>query len=110
SELKRVQNLIFSYLLTPSDRLQTAKMLAEIYQLTLGKISSELSDLLLEQKQIYVRPESSVSNGMNSDRPELELAIKAVRSLSVDPISFADDGSLQAGKVLARLDKLPDNL
>jgi len=33
-----------------------------------------------------------------------------VRSLSVDPISFADDGSLQVGKVLARLDKLPDNL
>lgn len=109
-QLRQVQNLIFSYLLTPSDRLQTAKMLAEIYQLTLGKISSELSDLLLEQKQIYVRPESIVSNGMNSDRPELELAIKAVRSLSVDPISFADDGSLQAGKVLRRLDALPDNL
>lgn len=110
SELKRVQNLIFSYLLTPSDRLQTAKMLAEIYQLTLGKISSELSDLLLEQKQIYVRPESGVSNGMNGDCPELELAIKSVRSLSVDPISFADDGALQAGKVLRRLDALPDNL
>ncbi|MEI6064721.1 MAG: AAA domain-containing protein [Pseudanabaena sp. ELA748] len=110
SQLRQVQNLIFSYLLTPSDRLQTAKMLAEIYQLTLGKISSELSDLLLEQKQIYVRQESSVSNGMNSDRPELELAIKAVRSLSVDPISFADDGALQAGKVLRRLDGLPDNL
>jgi hypothetical protein len=110
SDLKRVQNLIFSYLLTPSDRLQTAKMLAEIYQLTLGKISSELSDLVLEQKQIYVRPESSVSNGMNSDRPELELMIKAVRSLSVDPISFADDGALQARKVLDRLYKLPDNL
>jgi hypothetical protein len=110
SQLRQVQNLIFSYLLTPSDRLQTAKMLDEIYQLTLGKISSELSDLLLEQKQIYVRPESSVSNGMNSDRPELELAIKAVRSLSVDPISFADDGALQAGKVLRRLDALPDSL
>jgi len=110
SELKRVQNLIFSYLLTPSDRLQTAKMLAEIYQLTLGKISSELSDLLLEQKQIYVRPESSVVNGMDSDCSELELAIKSVRSLSVDPISFADDGALQAGKVLRRLYVLPDNL
>jgi hypothetical protein len=110
SQLRQVQNLIFSYLLTPSDRVQTAKMLAEIYQLTIGKISSELSDLLLEQKQIYVRTDRSVNKGINSDRPELEQAVKAVRSLSVDPISFADDGSLQAGKVLARLDKLPDNL
>jgi len=110
SQLRQVQNLIFSYLLTPSDRPQTARMLTEIYQLTLGKIASELSDFLLEQKQIYVRPESGISNGMNSDRPELELAIKAVRSLSVDPISFADDGALQAGKVLRRLDVLPDSL
>ena len=110
SQLRQVQNLIFSYLLTPSDRVQTAKMLAEIYQLTIGKISSELSDLLLEQKQIYVRTDRSVNKGINSDRPEFEQAVKAVRSLSVDPISFADDGSLQAGKVLARLDKLPDNL
>jgi len=110
SQLRHLQNLIFSYLLTPSDRVQTAKMLAEIYQLTIGKISSELSDLLLEQKQIYVRTDRSANKGINSDRPELEQAVKAVRSLSVDPISFADDGSLQAGKVLARLDKLPDNL
>jgi hypothetical protein len=110
SQLRQVQNLIFSYLLTPSDRTQTAKMLAEIYQLTLGKISSELSDLLLEQKQIYVRNDHTVNNRMSGDHPELELAIKAVRSLSVDPISFDDDGALQAGKVLARLDKLPDGL
>jgi len=110
SQLRQVQNLIFSYLLTPSDRPQTAKMLTEIYQLTLGKISSELSDLLLEQKQIHVRTERSVNNGVSSDRPELELVIKAVRSLSVDPISFADDGSLQAGKVLRRIDALPDKL
>ncbi|MEB3220271.1 MAG: AAA domain-containing protein [Nostocales cyanobacterium 94392] len=106
SHLRQVQNLIFSYLLTPGDRQQTGKMLAEIYELTSGKISSELSDLLLDQRQIYLRKDGSIHNAMNSDHPELELAIKAVRCLSVDPVSFSDDGPYQAEKVLHRLDKL----
>lgn len=106
SSFRQVQNLIFSYLLTPGDRQQTGKILGEIYELTSGKISSELSDLLLEQRQIYLRKDGSIHSAMNGDHPELELAIKAVKCLSIDPVSFADDGPYQAEKVLRRLDKL----
>jgi len=101
NQLRQVQNLVTSYLLTPGDRKQTARTLTKIYDLTQGKIPSELSDRLLAQKQIYIRP-ASITN----DRPELEAAIKAVRSLSTDPISFADGGSQQATKALSRLDAL----
>jgi hypothetical protein len=98
--LREVRNLVASYILTPGSRQQTAALIKEIFELTKGKIKGELSDRLLEYS-------SRLAKGHNlqdtEDSEERELALRAVRSIRTDPITFSDDGPRTAMKALNRL-------
>lgn len=101
--LRQVQNLVTGYVLTPGNLQQTAKLLEEIYDLTKNIISGELGDRLLEQSRTLALeklPENS------ADHEARELAIKSIRSLRIEPISFSDDGPTTAYKALRRLEPL----
>jgi len=101
--LRQVQSLLTAYILTPGNLQQTAQSLKEIYELTKGRISGELSDRLLEQSRtltISTATQNSIDDGGR------ELAIQAVRSLRVEPVSFSDDGPTAAYKTLRRLKPL----
>lgn len=103
SNLREVQNRVTSYMLTPGTREQTATLIKEIFELTKGKIKNELSDKLLEYK-------SRLSKGYDlqntEDSEERDLALKAVKSIRIQPVAFSDDGSLKAMKALRRLESL----
>ena len=101
--LREVQNRVASYILTPGTREQTATLIKEILELTKGKIKGELSDKLLEYKSRLSKG-YDLQNTENSE--ERDLALKAVKSLRIQPVAFSDDGSLQAMKALRRLEPL----
>jgi superfamily I DNA/RNA helicase len=101
--LRQVQNLVTGYVLTPGNLQQTARLLEEIYNLTMGRISGELSDRLLEQSRILALGKP-VTNLVDSEARES--ALRAVRSLRTEPISFSDDGPTTAYKALRRLEPL----
>lgn len=101
-DLRQVQNLVAGYVLTPGNSQQTTQLLEEIYQLTKGRISGELSDRLLEQKlHLTVGDSSTIADTQTRD-----LAIRAVRSLRTEAILFSDDGPTTAYKALRRLESL----
>jgi hypothetical protein len=101
--LRQVQNLVTGYVLTPGNLQQTAKLLENIYNLTKIRISGELSDRLLEQSRTLTLGNSTNYSINNEAR---ELAIKAIQSLRIEPISFSDDGPTAAYKTLRRLESL----
>ena len=101
--LRQVQNLITGYVLTPGNLPQTATLLENIYNLTTGRISGELSDRLLEQSRTLTLG-NSINNSINDQAREL--AIQAIRSLRTEPISFSDDGPTAAYKTLRRIESL----
>jgi hypothetical protein len=101
--LRQVQNLLTGYVLTPGNLQQTAKLLEDIYNLTKLRISGELSDRLLEQSRTLTLGNSTNYSINNEAR---ELAIKAIKSLRIEPISFSDDGPTAAYKTLHRLESL----
>ena len=101
--LRQVQNLVTGYVLTPGNLQQTAKLLEDIYNLTKLRISGELSDRLLEQSRTLTLGNSTNYSINNETR---ELAIKAIKSLRIEPIAFSDDGPTAAYKTLRRLESL----
>jgi hypothetical protein len=78
-------------------------LLEDIYNLTKLRISGELSDRLLEQSRTLTLGNSPNYSINNEAR---ELAIKAIKSLRIEPISFSDDGPTAAYKTLHRLESL----
>ncbi|MDF5716703.1 MAG: AAA domain-containing protein [Rhizonema sp. NSF051] len=103
ASLRQVQNLVASYILTPGNRQQTAALINQIFELTKGKINSELSDRLWEYSNRLARGQ----NLQNIERDEeRELALKAVNSIRTDPVTFCDDGPMTAMKALRRLESL----
>ncbi|MEG4838253.1 AAA domain-containing protein [Microcoleus sp. B9-D4] len=103
ANLRKVQNLVTGYVLTPGNLQETAKLLEEIYNLTKIMISGELSDRLLEQSRTLTLGNSTNYSINNEAR---ELAIQAIQSLRIEPISFLDDGPTAAYKTLRRLESL----
>lgn len=99
--LNKCRDLAVAYLKSPSRADDAAKLLKEVYSLTVGHVPAEIHDGLLELTQ-RIQKTSSISTGTG----ELELALKAVRGLRTDPITFSDDGPDQAYKVLRRLASL----
>ncbi|MEC4880229.1 MAG: AAA domain-containing protein [Scytonema sp. PMC 1070.18] len=101
--LRQVQNLVASYILTPSHGQETAVLLTQIFELTKGKINSELSDRLLEYSHKLARGQD-LQKKENSE--EQELALRAVQAIRTDPVPFCDDGPVTAMKALRRLEPL----
>jgi hypothetical protein len=101
--LRQVQNLVTAYVLTPGNLQQTAQLLEEVYNLTQGRISGELSDRLLEQSRTLTIKKIARNSVREIDQ---DLAIQAVRALRTEPLSFSDDGPTAAYKALHRLEAL----
>jgi len=97
--LNKCRDLAVAYLRSPSRADDTAKLLGEVYSLSAGHVPAEIHDGLLELKQRIQKSTSSTTTG-SDDR---DLALKAVRGLRTDPVTFSDDGPDQAYKVLRRL-------
>lgn len=97
--LTKCRDLAVAYLKSPSLADDAAKLLDEVYKLSAGHVPAEIHDGLLELKQRIEKSGSPKSTGTI----ELELALKAVKGLRTDPVTFSDDGPDQAYKVLRRL-------
>jgi len=101
--LKKVRNLTATYQFTPGTSAETAQLLRNIYELTQGYISQELSDQLFELSQQY---QQNLTNFNQENNEDLESVLKAVKAIRITPASFSDDGNITALKVLKRLQPL----
>jgi hypothetical protein len=97
--LNKCRDLAVAYLRSPSRVDDVANLLDEVYMLSAGHVPEEIHEGLLRLKQ-QIQKTSSPTSVKTS---ELELALKAVRGLRTDPVTFSDDGPDQAYKVLRRL-------
>lgn len=100
--LRGCRDIAVGYLKAPSRSEDLAALVGAVRDLAAPHIPPRLVDELLEMQQRLRLGQRSSGSG-NQDR---DLALKAVRSLRVDEVAFADDGPLQALKALRRLEKL----
>ena len=103
ANLRQVRNLVASYILTPGNRQETAALLRQVFELTKDKIYSELSDRLLEYSNKLARGQELQDTENSQER---EVALRAVKSIRTDAVTFSDDGPGTAMKALRRLDCL----
>lgn len=101
--LRQVRNLVASYILAPSNLQETATLLKQVFELTKGKIKSELSDLLLEYSHKIAKGKPLQ---ISEDSEERERVLKAVQAIRSNPITFSDDGPTTAYKALRRLENM----
>ena len=88
-----------SYVLAPGLPSATMHLLRQVVERTCGEVSSRLLDRLSYLADEIERNETSRGEA-NPERKALE---RAVRALRVEPVGFADDGPLNAQRLLARL-------
>jgi len=100
--LSRCRDLAVGYLKAPSRSEDVSALIGEVRELAAPHIPPRLADELLELQQVLRREHQ------RSDSGDLEsaLALKAVRGLRVNTITFSDDGPLQALKAVRRLNRL----
>ncbi|AFZ46989.1 superfamily I DNA/RNA helicase [Cyanobacterium stanieri PCC 7202] len=100
--LRKVKQLTAMYELKPGDVTHTSRLIKDIYQLSLNRISPELSDQLFQLSHDLEHN----SSPHQEDEKATELAIKAVKAIRVTWGSFSDDGNINAIKALRRLKPL----
>ena len=88
-----------SYVLAPGLPSATVRLLRQVVERTCGEVSSHLLDRISDLADEIERKEASRGEA-NPERKALE---RAVRALRVEPVGFADDGPLNARRLLARL-------
>lgn len=103
SILRKVQSLSRGYIKTPTSPDLTAQMLREVYADTYSYLIPSLREELLNLSR---RIRQGSYQDTNDERLEIDLAIKAARSLRTDPISFCDDGPKTAHVLLKRIEDL----
>lgn len=100
--LHRTRDLAIGYLRAPSRWENVEKLIGEIRNLATGYIPNSLSDKLLELQQSL----RSTTQGHSDSDQDRELALRAIRGLHVDVVTFSDDGPIQALKALRRTERL----
>lgn len=100
--LRRCRDLAVGYLKAPSRFEDVFKLIGDVLDLACPYVPAQLADRLLAMQQ-SVRPGAVLAS---RDNQELELALKVVRGLRVNEVSYSDDGPEQALKALLRLDRL----
>ena len=88
-----------SYVLAPGLPSATVNLLREVVERICGEVSSHLLDRISDLADEVERNEAARGEA-NPERRALE---RAVRALRVEPVGFADDGPLNAQRLLARL-------
>ncbi|KAL4216251.1 hypothetical protein ACF0H5_024583 [Mactra antiquata] len=100
--LRQCRDLAVAYLKAPSRHEDLGALLGNIRDLAGVHLPGSLVDRLLELQQ-KVSHRGQEADGTD---PKVSLALKAIRGLRVDAVSFGDDGSTQAQKALRRLEEL----
>ena len=90
-----------SYVLVPGLPSDTVRLLRQVVERACGKVSSHLLDRISDLANEIERREASRGE-RNSEITTLE---RTVRSLRVDPVSFTDDGPINAQRLLTRLER-----
>ena len=105
SDLQRLQRWLASaresYVLSPGLPLSTVRLLRQVVEQACGEVSSHLLDRISDLANEIERRE--VSRGERN--PEITTLERTVRALRVDPVSFTDDGPLNAQRLLTRLER-----
>jgi len=100
---RRCRDRVTGYIESTRRSENIAELLNEIAGYASPHITGSLKDKILEMRQSFERMQRKNAEGENE---EAALALKALRSLRTDPVSFADDGPCQALKALLRLENL----
>ncbi len=90
-----------SYLLAPGLPAGTVRLLRQVVEWGCGEIPSHLLDRISELANEIERCESS----RGERNPEIKTLERTVRALRVDPVSFTDDGPINAQRLLTRLER-----
>lgn len=98
--LTEARNLIFACMRTPSLPVERTATIRKLADLLSEVLPPTLRDKLLKHAQELSRP------AIAYNPEDSELLLKAVRSIRVDAIAFADDGPLKASIALKRLDSI----
>jgi hypothetical protein len=99
---KKCRDITLAYIESPHKNEDLTKILQDITDFSKPYLSPQLSDEILNMKELLSRTKDK----FNPCSIEYSLALKALYSLRVDPISFSDDGPRQAYKVLSRVQDL----
>lgn len=99
---KRCRDLTVAYLRAPSRFEDVSSLLAQVREIASPHIPTAIADNLLHLEQTAV---SRGTAGIENDLAK-ELALKAVRGLRSEAVTFSDDGPIQALKALRRLEGL----
>lgn len=100
-ELKKVRDVYISYTQSPQvTKERILQMFNEIKEIVKHSLSGKTIDLLNEQIKKIKQPIISI------EEDTIELALRSVRSLRTEQITYSDDGQISVGKVIKRLENL----
>jgi hypothetical protein len=99
--LRRVRSIAAAYVSSPLAADESLRVVRDVQDLAQRFIPPTLNDRLTALRQELSRSAGPFDEPDADDRA---LTLKAVRSLRTDPVSFADDGPRNAGRVLRRLE------
>ena len=91
------------YVLAPGSLSATVRLLREVVERACGEVSSHLLDRMSDLADEIERDEVLRRGG----NPEMWVLERAIRALRVEPVGFADDGPLNAQRLLTRLRRQP---
>ncbi|MGK0291426.1 MAG: hypothetical protein ACI86H_002894, partial [bacterium] len=99
--LKKIKEQYIFYLKTETDKKTSACYLEDLLEWGGDELSGSLRDKIITKKHAL---QSSSFSFDNSD--ELELAIRAIRSIRTNTTAFSDDGNITVQKVIKRLNDI----
>ena len=99
NKLKKIRNLASTYMIAPSHSDDVSSLLNEIIEIAGNELTPELRDRHIRLLQSFKRARFHPGDIIYDD---IELLIKAVRSIRTEAESFGDDGPPNALKALLR--------
>jgi hypothetical protein len=101
--LRRVRTIVAGYMASPLAGGEHLRVVNNVRDLCQGHLAPALMDRLDALRRELADPHPHFDASDDDDR---SLALKAVRSLRTDAVSFADDGPMNARRVLTRIQRL----
>lgn len=98
-EIKEIKTLVTGYLLAPVEGQLLKDMLDKVLKLSMKKLSSDLSDRLMNQIDLIQ------SNTEDIDKNISKMLINAIRGIRTHKLAFEDDGAEMAYIAIRALEK-----